>query len=181
MCLPICAHARPFPCTITNNMGWKVCFLKSTICWSLGRRKIVLCAGSIIICHDWELMSRMARSIDILFAECDYNHMHTHTQTHTWVCSHTINVVRKEQRKIWRTRALFSREQGMPTCQSFSQEGLLLPVFKTRRKWKHSEGFWGRNVVTWNAGCLCPWTAFPQWYKTPGFLLFLSCWESIHS
>lgn len=72
-----------------------------------------------------------------------------HTQTHTWVSSHTINVVRKEQRKIWRTRALFSREQGMPTCQSFSQEGLLLPVFKTRRKWKHGEGFWGRNAVTW--------------------------------
>lgn len=60
---------------------------------------------------------------------------HRHTDTYTWVCSHTTNVVRKNPRNLCPLQqGAGSREQGMAMCQSFSQEGLLLPLFKTERK-----------------------------------------------
>ena len=131
--LPKCA--RPLPRTITNNMGWKLCFSLSTICWSLGRRKIVLCAESIR--HAWRLMTGGMFHLQNVI----YNHVRTprHPDTHALAScprSHLTNMWRKEQRTIWRVIALSvtdSRECQW-VRQSFSQEELLLPVFKMSRK-----------------------------------------------
>jgi hypothetical protein len=72
-----------------------------------------------------------------------YNHVHTHTNTPPHLSMLLYNKpVKKRAKKDMKNPCPFcNREQGVPMCQSFSQEGLLFPVCKTNRKWKHSKGF----------------------------------------
>lgn len=137
-----CAHAHPLPCTITNNMAWKVCFLESTICCSLGRRKIVLCAESIAICHEWKLM---VRRTDIPFAEYDLlSRALTQTRRRPGTCLLPVlpplNRCVKKRAKEDLTNAcpLGGREQGCQ-CVSYFHEKSFCFLF-----WKLAED---RNIA----------------------------------
>lgn len=128
VCWPKYAH--PLPCTITNNMGWKVCFLKSTICWSLGRREIVLRAESIIICHVWKLT---ARRTDTLFADW-FIITCTHTETHTSSVLPHNTYVKKRARKIWGCPALPAEESGGLECVSHIHKKSLCVLVSNQQK-----------------------------------------------
>ena len=95
------------------------------MCWKHHHLPCVRAYGSNGL-KDWYSVCRMWFIITC-------THRHTHTHTHLSMLPHN-KCGKKKQRKIRGICAPCSREQGMPMCQSFSQEGLLLPVFKTKRK-----------------------------------------------
>ena len=113
----------------------KFVFWKAQYAGILAERKLcyVLKAPSFALCES--LWLEWLEGLIFCLQNVIYNHMHTQAPRHIHLSMLPHNKCgKKKQRKIQGICALCSREQGMPMCQSFSQEGLLLPVFKTKRK-----------------------------------------------
>lgn len=148
------AGVRPLPCILQTIWVEKFVFWKAQYAGILAERKLCyVLKASFALCvraygsngsKDWYSVCRMRFIITCT---------HRHTDTYTWVCPHTANVVRKNPRNLCPLQQ--GARSRMPMCQSFSQEGLWLPLFKTKRKiGKHSKGFLlrqkcGQGVECW--------------------------------
>lgn len=163
-------------------MAWKVCFLESTICRSLGRRKIVLCAESIAICHEWKLM---VRRTDTPFAEYDLLSRGL-TQTHRCPDTCLLPVLplsrcvqKRAKEDLTNACPLGGREQGCQ-CVSYFQEQsfcvLLSKLAEDRNLARALRQNFSKGYGMWIS---LSQTHFTRSGRTSGFcfLLFLSCWS----
>lgn len=127
--IPKCAHACLLSGTVAENMNWKICLLKSTICWSLAEGKL-LGAENTIICYAWKLMAGRPGSLlaEGALKPCVHARAHAHTHTHTDLHMLELTCAQwKDEMDKMETPSIAATESRTQQCgQSFHEKRLLL-------------------------------------------------------